>query len=235
MKAIDLFKKTIDRSEDMLGTHKMAFKTRPQQEGVAADILRSIIVFSLASFDAYFHKKIIEVVAKIIGIQKRIPEKIISIVISQISRQNSKEDDLIIVSRGLLEIAINKDPITKIKQLIGKGISRKTFQKSEDVSEAAKMMEIENVWKEINTFIAKNKKGPKKKGPRRKFNVFLDEFAKRRDMIVHESDTYSSKKYHGNLRKITRTEVEDGLKDLKKIVEAVEMISPKKSRKSAGK
>lgn len=226
MKAIDLFEKTIGRSKEMLKTHEGAYKTgRPEREGVAADLLRSIVVFSVASFDAYLHKKVVEVVGKIIGSEKRVPEKVINVIISQIKKQNGDEKDLTRVSRGLLEIAINKDPITRIKQLFEKGNSGKTFQKAEHVITVCRMMEIEDIWKKINTKISSSKKGPKTKGRKPDYSVFLDKFTERRDAIVHETDTYSSKKYHGDLRKITRTEVRDGIKKLEKIASAIEKIS----------
>lgn len=210
----------------MLATHEQAYKIgRPEAEGVAADLLRAIIVFSVASFDAYLHKRIIEVVVEIINSKKRVPQKTVSIIISQVKKINGNERDIEKISKELLDIAINPSPVKKIEQLLEKGLAGQTFQKAEHVIKVGKMMEVENIWKAINKSIHSAKKGPKKKGPKQDYAVFLDDFIERRDMIVHEADTYSSKKLHGNLRKITRTEVRNGMKDLKKIVNAIEKIS----------
>lgn len=225
MKAIELFDKTISRSEEMLSAHEDAFKRgRPSPGGVSDDLFRAIIVFSVSAFDAYLHKRIIEVASGIISTKNRIPEKCLAPILSNFQKKDGG-DKTTAIAREVLQIAIGKKPAERVRHFLEKGISERTFQKTKDVTSAAQMMGIEDIWEKINTNISVAKNGPKKKGRKPDYAVFLNKFVERRDMIVHESDTYSSKKHHGNLRKITRTEVREGLKNLKKIVHTIEKIS----------
>lgn len=55
--------------------------------------------------------------------------------------------------------------------------------------------------------------------------MFLDELYEERTKTVHEGSLYVSKKFHGKLRQINRTFVDETLKKLQRIVNAIEIIT----------
>lgn len=158
MKAIELFELNIKRVSALLDVHKRTYpKGRPVAEGEAADLLRAVIVFEIAALDAYVHKKVMEVVTKIIQDKKRIPEKCVDLITKQF-----KESDR---SRHLLNIAIHDRPERQILKLFEKSLSLQTFQKPEQIQNAFEMMEIKEGWGQIKRSM-QPKKGRRKKGER---------------------------------------------------------------------
>lgn len=216
MKAIELFELNIKRVSALLDVHKRTYpKGRPVAEGEAADLLRAVIVFEIAALDAYVHKKVMEVVTKIIQDKKRIPEKCVDLITKQF-----KESDR---SRHLLNIAIHDRPERQILKLFEKSLSLQTFQKPEQIQNAFEMMEIKEGWGQIKRSM-QPKKGRRKKGRGYDHKKFLLELVERRDDIVHEGDMYLGKKHHSKLKSISRSEVSEGLARLQRIVEALETV-----------
>lgn len=217
MKAIELFQLNIQRAEKLLDIHKKAHaKGRPTSGDEADDLLRAVVVFSISALDAYLHMRVAQVVNEIIYKKKRIPEKSIGYI-----EKTIKEEDR---SRELLKIAISLHPNQKIIQLLKKSLAVVTFQKSEQIQKAFAIMDVKNPWKRLDKFLIP-KKGRRKKGKRQSCRTFFDEISNRRDDIVHEGDVYISPKYHGKLKVIRRTWVNDSVEKLKRIIIGIEEIS----------
>lgn len=219
MKAIELFGLNIQRSEELLEVHKNSYPHgRPTQKGPAADLLRAVIVFSMAALDAYIHRRIVEAVKRVLTLRKRVPEKCID----QISKKFKEKDGY----REILNLSIQKNPENRILRLLNESLSPMTFQKPEQIKLLFEMAELqeETSWKQINRFL-KNRPGKKKKGRKRDAKSILLSLADRRNDIVHEADMYFSKKYQGKIKSINRKEVRDDLGKLRRIVLAIEKIS----------
>jgi hypothetical protein len=215
--AIELFEQSFSRAEALLHVHKNAYpKGRPTAQGEAADLLRAIIVFEVAALDSYIHKRIMEKVKNIIKSKRRLPHACIPLV-TRSQKQNEIPQDLI-------GIALSKKPENEILKRLRRGLYLQTFQKPDKIDEAFKMMELKSPWAQINKLV-RPKRGPKKKGRKQDSRKFIADLVERRDDIVHEGDVYVGKKFHGKLKKISRTEVANGLQSLKRIVEAMEKIT----------
>lgn len=220
MKAIELFQVNIQRATELLDIHKKSFpRGRPASTGPAADLLRATIVFGLAALDAYVHKRIIEVVKKILQQKNKVPEKCVAFVVRSL-----KEKEDMGKYRAVLNLAVQKDPSAKILGLLESSLSIRTFQKPEQIKLAFEMMDIKDGWKQINKLV-KLKRGRKKRGRSPDTMKFLLELANRRDAIVHKSDMYTSTKYHGKIKLISRRVVKESLHKLHRIILATDKIS----------
>jgi hypothetical protein len=220
MKAIEIFEKNINRSLDLLEVHKQAYRRgRPVSGGESDDLLRSSMVFGMAALDSYFRKRTMEVVLNIITKEKRIPEPCVELITKTIKKDNAL--------RTLINIALQDRPHKIIMRLFERSLAKKTFQKPDDINEAFEMMNLVDGWKDINKAV-NIKPGPKRKGRKPDTKKIILDIAQRRDAIVHEGDLYLSDKHHGKVKIITRTEVENGLRMLKRIIEAAEKISNEK-------
>lgn len=217
MRAIELFELNIRRSEELLGLHKDTFPVgRPAASGVTADLLRAVIVFMVATLDAYIHKRTIEVIAKIIHLKKRVPEKCVERIVGKFKDKDGY--------RELMNLVIQKDPTKRLVNFLEESIGSMTFQKPEQIKSAFEMMEIRDGWRQVNKFLSV-KPGRKKKGRKVDVAGVLTTLAERRDSIVHKNDVYYSNKYHGKIRRITRKEVSNNLETLRGVVYAIEKIS----------
>jgi hypothetical protein len=219
MEAIKQFNINIGRASELLEIHKKNYpKGRPESKGPPSDLLRAVIVFAVAALDAYIGKRIIEVVGKNIINNQKVSDKCLDYIFDA----NNKPKD---VGRILVNIAINKKPDKVILNRIAKSIKQKTFQKTEELDEAFKIMGIEkDAWSKINNLIH-SKRGRRQRGRRRSAENIINNLAKRRNAIVHESDMYLNNKHHGKIRPISRKPVEKDIELLKRIVNAIEDVS----------
>lgn len=219
MKAIEQFKINIQRAKELLVIHKASYpRGRPVAKGPAADLLRAVIVFSVAALDAYISKRIIEVVSQRMQKDRKISDKCVDYIIG-----NYKDKD---ANRILVSIAIQEKPYKKILNLFAIGIQRKTFQKPKELEDAFRMMDINvtEMWQKINKKI-KPIKGPKRRGRRPLAEGILSNLAKRRDSIVHECDMYFGKKHNSKLKPISRATVARDVNSLDRIIIAIDLIS----------
>ncbi|MEK7644931.1 MAG: HEPN domain-containing protein [Patescibacteria group bacterium] len=219
MRAIEFFILNIQRSEELLKLHEEKFPIgRPASKGVTADLLRAVIVFTVAALDAYIHKRTIEIITKIIHHKKRVPERCVERI-----RGKFKDKD---GYKELTNLIIQKDPTKRLINFLEESLGSVTFQKPESIQMAFSMMEINDGWKQVNKFLS-IKPGRKKKGRRADVRGIVATMAERRDSIVHRNDVYYGNKHHGKVRPITRKEVRDNLETFRAVVYAIEHISEK--------
>jgi len=217
MRAIELFEINIQRSEELLKLHEDSFRLgRPVSEGVPADLLRAVIVFMVASMDAYVSKRTVEVLKKFLYIKKRVPEKCVVLITKKFKDKDGY--------REILNLAVQKNPENKILHKVEESLQFMTFQKPDQIDIVFEMGECKEPWKGVARFL-RPVYGRKRKGRKQEAKSFLLYLTKRRDEIVHKNDMYISNKYHGKIKHISRKEVRDDLTKLRKIVYAIEKIS----------
>ena len=215
MRAIELFEINIQRSEKLLKLHKDFYPLgRPASEDAPAELLRAVIVFMVAAMDAYISKRTIEVLRKFIYHKGKVPEKCTSL----ITKKYKEKDGY----RELLNIAVQKNSGTKIIHKVEESIQFMTFQKPDQVEIVFSMGEVADPWNKVDKLV---NKGSRKKGRKQNVVRFLQALTKRRDEIVHNNDMYMSNKHHGKIKSISRKQVEEDLKKLRKIVFSIEQIS----------
>ncbi len=221
MKAIELFNANMSRAEKLLDLHRKAYsRGRPAAGAEGDEILRSAVVFAISALDAYMHLRVEQVVGEIIFKNRRVPERILPCIQGLFSEKE--------VTRELLKVAVSKDPQKSIIRCLNSALAGRTFQKPQQIHEAMKMMEVGRPSPEINVEYARLRRGPRRIGRPRSVESMLGELASRRDNIVHEGDMYTSNvgnRYHGRLRPISRTWVDGHLRQLRKIVRAIETVS----------
>jgi hypothetical protein len=219
MKAIELFKINIQRTQELLDMHRQKYpRGRPASEGPQADLLRAVIVFEVAALDAYIHKRTIESVKTIMHYKKRVPESCVNIVETKFKEKDGY--------RELLNISLQKDPETRVVHLVEEALQAKSYQKPKIIETAFKMAEIKEPWKKINKILRFNR-GPRGNRHRPGAQKILSDLADRRDEIVHRNDMFISKKHHGKIRPISRRQVNESFGALRKIVFAIEKVSEK--------
>lgn len=217
MKAIEQFTINIQRAEELLNFHKTNYpKGRPVSKGVPADLLRAVVVFTVAALDAYMGKRIIEVVSKTIIQHHKISDKCVSRITKKL-----KDVD---TARVLVNIAIQSKPDRKIISLLQESLQSETFQKPDQLEGAFQMMGIKDGWTKIKSLTSRGR-GPRRMGRRPDVKKAIQGLGERRDDIVHESDMYFSDKHQGKLKPISRTKIGTELKTLKRVVLAIDKIS----------
>lgn len=227
MKAREIFETNFNRAEELLKLHKSAQpKGRPALPSTADDILRAAIVFASAALDSYMHKRTEEVVARIILEKGRVPIKCIAHLLRTIPKDPSNSGNEGRVAKYFIELGLKKAPHKKLVNLITKVLAGETFQDVNQIDHALDIMEVANKkrWATIGLKM-RSKHSPAKylKGLNPK--QFLNDLYEERTRTVHVGGLYTSKKHHGKIRKISRTHVDQVLKKLRRVVDAIEAVT----------
>lgn len=216
MKALDLFEINFQRAKELVALHRSNYsRGRPVAGGSGDEILRSAVVFAVASLDAYLGMRASQVVDQIIFKRRPLPERATSYV-----ERGLKDHDL---ARILLNIALSANPRKQIVKRLENILSKETFQKPHQVEEALKIMGVNNPWRTLDRCLAPVR-GPRRRG-QYSCKKFLLDLTNRRDNIVHQGDVYISPKHHGKLKPISRTQTDEWLKKLRKVVLTIEQIT----------
>lgn len=220
MRARDIFLSQVGAAYGLLRTHEKLFPAgKPSKNPEYSHILRAVIVFLIAAVDVYVHQRIIEVVKRKLRFDKFISHA----VVRKISSGFDKED----AAAKIINLALKERYYEDISQILKEKISDETFQKSKQLEKAFEYMGMADGWKMTkNHFYNKHKR--RKTGPKPNLSLILDALVSRRDIIVHQGDFYLSKKYHGKLRDISRTELKRNLQQLIDICLSIHEITEKK-------
>ena len=218
MQSIQLFQVNFQRIEELIDFHRTRFPVgRPVAGGPEADLLRATLVFGVASFDAYLHRRIIEVV-KMMLLRKKISKQSINKILSALKMSDSERAGYLINS------IVRGDASKEILRLFEDSLDFKTFQNPQQIEDGFDMMEVKDVWRKL-TRHSRPSTGPRRRGRAPQVKTFLKELTDRRNEIVHKNDMYFGDRYHGRIRPIGRNYVDTSLKRLRRIVYAIEKIS----------
>lgn len=141
---------------------------------ILSELLRSALVTSVSALDRYMHDLILEKCWKLLSQREdNIPKKLRELKIPVIEVRKATE-------------AIRKDPTARPGGRVKKALQdvmhkEMTFQKAFSVENGAKMLGIKSFWSEV---ARRMPGGPTSENVKK----MLDDIAKRRNQIVHESD-----------------------------------------------
>lgn len=212
MTALSIFKKNIERAETIFNAHRNAFKRGRPPEDWTSDLLRTALVFAVASFDAYMHDKITEILPLFIRKYRlNLPGNFVEILKQSMTYEK------------LLQIFWEERPQEHFRTAIKKFYEERTIQDVGDIEKVAKMLGISDFWFELASKINK-RRGRIKKLTKESVKKYIQPFVERRHKIVHEADLYTSKKHRATLRKIKVDFVEDGIKKIRLFTEGIDHL-----------
>lgn len=199
------FDKAIVRVDSLLEVHQELVKQKGRPPLWLSDLLRSIVVFALAALDSYIHDVICENAYKVVGAKKgvNLPKKLIEVLKEIVPYDKS------------VAMWFNKSQAITINNSIRKRNADRTYMKPDKIEDGLAILGVENLWvRTAKTF------GMRKDGLKTHFKAY----AERRDKIAHEGDLGKATSAKGKLRSITRPYVLKCLKDIKKMVHAIDDI-----------
>jgi hypothetical protein len=206
-----VFDRSLERANTLLDAHKAVTKTKGRPPYFLSDILRASLVFAIGSLDSYFHDVIHENIYALLQKQRgrNLSKKLLEILREAIPYEKA------------LEIFFsNKQPVL-ISTAIRKRNADRTFMKSNKSEEAFQILGINDIWKEVASKLHQRKDGLKRR---------FDNYAWRRDKIVHEGDMGKATRTKGKLRSIRRPYVEACLKDVRRLVGLIDNIVLSKTK-----
>lgn len=176
----------------------------------ASELLRAALVFGVAATDRYFHDVVIHYSSKILNRKDEdVPKRFKKIKISVIE-----------ANRAVMKRV--RDPKARPGHILKKAIQDElfhlTFQGSNEIDTAVNMLGIKDFWGKIS--------GIKHSlGTAQELKNYLDEYAHRRNQIVHEADRYKGpKQRYFNVRDIKFKYVQDYVEWLKDFIVIVDEV-----------
>ncbi len=166
--ALDIFNRCVDRAKNLIKIHGVAHGKKSKPEKFLADLHRAAIVLAISALDSYVRTFVASRIRVILA------ERTASIPASLSDRIKVflKED-------GLLEAARKDDLIERVDKAFRKDFERRTFQGTPAISDALKLVGIEDVFHDVALKAKKNEDTLRKE---------LDEFTQRRHTIAHRGD-----------------------------------------------
>lgn len=107
-------------------------------------------------------------------------------------------------------------PDEEIRKLVSKHIREHTYQDPGEIEGALRLIALHDLWEPVRGKLRLKNKAHAKE--------FLVKYVVRRHQIVHEADTYKSKKFHDKLRPISRKYTVNCLKHVTRFVNALDKV-----------
>ena len=163
-------------------------------------LLRSVIVFSVAALDTYFHDKV-RYRAGQLGLQDMPPALAkFSICMSELPKWDAAQ------RKGNV-----------IRNWVTDYLAKRPLQRKQDIAEALKLVGIQDLWSTIE---------PDNHARQKLFDA-LDAYVDRRNKIAHEGDRETSRRSGKKLRKIDRGYARDCVDFIADLVGRIETAFPK--------
>jgi hypothetical protein len=209
MNSYHAFERTIDRAQSLVVLHKTSFpRGRPPGGGEPDDVLRAIVVFSVAAMDSYFHDIIVENAMGVLKHCAKNKKDFPGHLIDAIKPQLTPEKSLLLLYRAR--------PDEELRKIIHEHLAERTFQDPGKIEQGLRIVGIEDVWEPLRKKLNLRSK--------RKAKEYVLPYIKRRHQIVHEGDLYKSKRFHHKLRPIGRRFADECVKHIRTFVTALHSI-----------
>lgn len=215
MKAIEIFRKNIGRADSLFDAHRKAFPKGKPPADWTSDVLRASLIFSVASFDAYMHDKISEIIPSLIKNKKsNLPGSLIEALKQFVSYEK------------LLKIFFEERPHEHFRTAIKKFYKEKTIQDIGDIEKVIKVLGISDFWFKLAN-ILNNRPGRIKKLSKASVKKLIQPYVERRHKIVHEADLYTSKYKRASMRVVKIDFIKKAIKDIKLFTEGIDKVISK--------
>lgn len=212
MASLDVFEKNIERARDLFSAHRATFPKGKPPKTWGADILRSALVFAVASLDAYMHDKVAESVPIMIKNRSlNIPGGFVGLMKDQVSYDQ------------LLRILFKERPLEHFRTAVKRHYAERTIQNAAEIEKVMGVLGISDFWYKLAQEVNR-RPGRVKKYGKKTIKDFIQPYITRRHQIVHEADLYTSKKHNADKRPIKIGFVDNGIKHISIFVRSVDKV-----------
>jgi len=206
MEAIRAFNKTLERSDSLLALHRSISPTgRPSTCHGMPDILRAIIVLSVAALDSYFHDKLIENLMRVVLHCGKRGDGLPGALKDALGPKLNVEKAITMLCRSRWD--------EEIRRIMADHLSVESYQNPRQIEKGLKLLGIDDLWEPLRLSLSLSSK--------QKAKEYVIAYVTRRNQIVHEGDLYKSKKYRHKLRHISRPFAEKCISCIKEYVGAI--------------
>ncbi len=212
MSAIDVFDKNIERANDLFKAHRGTFPKGKPPASWGADILRSSLVFAVASLDAYMHDKVAESIPTMVkNRNENMPGGFVGLMKEQVSYDQ------------LLKILFKDRPLEHFRTAVKRHYAVKTIQNVAEIEKLIGVLGITDFWFKLSQAVNK-RRGRVKKHSKKTIKEFIQPYVTRRHQIVHEADLYTSKKHNNDKRPIKVGFTENAIKHISIFVKSIDKV-----------
>ncbi len=115
-----------------------------------------------------------------------------------------------------LELLGRSRPDEGLRKMVSDLIGNHTFQNPGEIESGLKLLGVDDLWEPLRKRLrVKTKKQARE---------YVQPYVTRRHRIVHEADTYKSKKYHDTLRPVQKRYVHECVRRINRFVRAIDKV-----------
>ncbi|MFL6518977.1 MAG: HEPN domain-containing protein [Chthoniobacterales bacterium] len=201
--ALDIFTRCVERANNLLKIHKAAHGKKSKPEKFLADAHRAAIVLAISALDSYIRTFVASRIRMVLADRNTsLPPSLCDKIKSFL-----KDDQL-------LEAARKDDLIERVDKAFRKDFEKRTFQGTSAISDALKLVGIDDVFHDVARKAQENEDTLRQK---------IDAFTHRRHTIAHRGD-YNLDENPPVENPITKKEAEECIRLVCVVAETIDTL-----------